>query len=115
MMGPNARRRANARWRADSDNQLVVFETEDHCTRQHIKDQGGLQMASDDTLARDDKIDSLFVDTSGLGHAGERALTQDQMCDTLAELVAEHGPVVAGVTEMGQFQAYVGIWPREEA
>ena len=50
------------------------------------------------------KIDSLFVDSSGLGQRGEPALTQGQFVKQIKAGLAY------GVTEAGQFQVRVGVF-----
>ena len=57
-------------------------------------------------------IDKLFVDRSGFGQEDERALTKSQFECKLAEIVAEYNTVYANLTEVGQFQVYMGIFKR---
>ena len=111
MYGLQTIKRMNAKSRQDSDNKLIRFDNPDQASLDYIKSQGGFQSASDTTLSREDRIEELFVDTSGFGRDYERALTQDQMCERLAELVETHGPIAVGIEEFGQFQAYLGVWP----
>ena len=111
MYSPRTLRRLNAEWRSESDNELIRVEYRTQTTMEFLESQGGLQFAPNETLERNDCIDNLFVDTSGYGSPGERALTQKQFCNRLADIVDEHGPVCIGITEAGQFQAYVGVWP----
>jgi hypothetical protein len=54
--------------------------------------------------------DDLFVDSSGWGLPGEPALTLDQFKARIGELLTVHPVLYVGVTEIGQFQCYVGVW-----
>jgi hypothetical protein len=56
------------------------------------------------------RLDTLFVDISGWGSPNEPALTQEQFFARLLALVAEHGTVLAALSEVGQFQGYVAVW-----
>jgi len=57
-----------------------------------------------------ERLDTLFVDTSGFGREGELALTQRQMFARLDELAEKHGPLLVALEEQGQFQGYVAVW-----
>ncbi len=57
-----------------------------------------------------ERVETLFVDTSGWGAEDEPALTLTQLEARLRELVEEHGPVQVATTDQGQFQAHLGVW-----
>jgi len=59
--------------------------------------------------------DSLFVDSSGWGSAGELAMTPDRFYRAVRSLIAEATPKTLGfaLVEVGQFQVYVGVFVRE--
>jgi hypothetical protein len=52
------------------------------------------------------EIDSLFVDSSGCGQRGEMALTIGQFLEKMKV------GLFYGVTEVGQFQAHVGVFEK---
>jgi hypothetical protein len=56
----------------------------------------------------------VFVDKSGWGEPGERALTKDQLAELLGRLArraAELGNTLGiGITEEGQFQIHLGLY-----
>jgi hypothetical protein len=56
------------------------------------------------------RIATLFIDLSGFGSPGEGAMTQDQFVGKIGQLIKEHGPVLIGLEEVGQFQGYVAVW-----
>lgn len=49
----------------------------------------------------------LFVDTSGWGQEGERALTFKETLGEMLNLTLEHGTLAWATIEHGQFQAYL--------
>lgn len=55
-------------------------------------------------------ISELFVDNSGFGQPDELALTQEQFEAKLHDLILEHGTLTAKLTNVGQFQVYVGLF-----
>ena len=61
---------------------------------------------------------SFFVDMTGLAHRGEAALTHEQFLDKARELYdqCEEEGFLPGfaITEVGQFQLYVGVFKRSE-
>lgn len=57
-------------------------------------------------------IKELFCDSSGLGASDELALTQDQFLKELTELLEEHEQLTAKITNVGQFQCYVGLFTK---
>jgi hypothetical protein len=59
-----------------------------------------------------DHVDTLFVDTTGLGAANEPALTHPQLQRELTKRLNEKDTFGYAVTEYGQFQAYVGVYRR---
>jgi hypothetical protein len=66
--------------------------------------------AGDDYDRDHERLDTLFVDTSGFGQPGEPALTMGQLGGRLRELTTEHGPVLLATVEQGQFQAHLAVW-----
>ena len=61
------------------------------------------------------RITTLFVDTSGFGRDDEPALSREQLKQKLIDLTEQYGPVLLGITEHGQFQAYIGVWKEGSA
>ncbi len=61
-----------------------------------------------------ERIDTLFVDTSGWGAPDEPALTQRQFLEKISELRTEHGPILLALEECGQFQGYCAVWKAED-
>lgn len=61
-----------------------------------------------------EEVAELFIDSSGWGHSGERALTIKESEIEVARLLKEHegSELVCGLTGIGQFQVYVTIWKR---
>lgn len=57
-------------------------------------------------------IKNLFVDNSGFGAEDEPAYTQSQFIRELTELLNEYGQLTATITDVGQFQVYVGLFIR---
>jgi len=59
-----------------------------------------------------ERIDTLFVDSSGFGSEDEPALTVDQFIEKLRTLVRENkdGGIRCAIVEEGQFQLYIGVW-----
>jgi hypothetical protein len=62
-------------------------------------------------------VAELFVDKTGTGLAGERALTQPAALRRVRELTGQSadGELYWGVVEDGPFQAYIGAWRRLDA
>ena len=57
-----------------------------------------------------DRLDTLFVDSSGYGSVGEAAMTMRAFTDRLCLLSEAHGSLLLAVEEAGQFQVYVAVW-----
>ena len=57
-----------------------------------------------------ERVDSLFVDSSGFGSPSEPALTATQLEAKLRELFAAHGELLLAIESVGQFQLHVGVW-----
>ena len=55
-----------------------------------------------------ERVDSLFVDSSGLGKRTEPALTIDELCDYI-ELYLDENRSYA-IRDVGQFQVYVNVF-----
>lgn len=55
---------------------------------------------------------SLFVDSSGFGSPGEPALTIGQLVHEIESLRRDDPDVGFGITDVGQFQLYVGVYRR---
>ena|SRR5579872_1588999 len=56
--------------------------------------------------------DTLFVDASGFGADNEAALSVSQLLAKLRELYAENSSFGYALIEVGQFQAYLGVFER---
>jgi hypothetical protein len=65
---------------------------------------------SDDFDESYDRIDSLFVDSTGFGGPHEPALTSNQLKYRLQKLYDEHGPLLLAIESVGQFQVNIGVW-----
>ena len=61
-----------------------------------------------------ERLDTLFIDISGMGSPSEPALTEAQLKKKLADLISEHGPVMIALEEVGQFQGHLAVWKEEE-
>jgi len=57
-----------------------------------------------------ERLETVFVDSSGFGAEGEPALTVDAFKARLCSLLGKHGPLLCAVEEQGQFQVYVAVW-----
>ena len=57
-----------------------------------------------------ERLETLFVDSSGLGAEDEAALTLKAFKGRLVDLFREHGPLLCAIEEQGQFQLYVAVW-----
>jgi hypothetical protein len=57
-------------------------------------------------------VETLFCDQSGLGAPHERALTKNQVVETVKDLLSEHGKLYAAITGEGQFQIYVSLFKK---
>lgn len=59
-----------------------------------------------------ERIDTLFVDSSGFGTDDEPALTIAQFIERLRELIRANRltGIRCAIIEEGQFQLYVGVW-----
>lgn len=55
-------------------------------------------------------VDTLFVDTSGLGSEDEPALTLRAFRERIVRDVQDGNRYSYAITEVGQFQAYVGVY-----
>jgi hypothetical protein len=60
--------------------------------------------------AEHERIETLFVDSSGFGAEGEGALTGRQFKDCLLKMLGDNGPLMLGIEDQGQFQLYVAVW-----
>jgi len=61
-----------------------------------------------------ERIDSLFVDSSGFGAPHEPALTANQLKMRLLTLLDEHGSILAAIESEGQFQVHLGVWKAKD-
>jgi len=66
--------------------------------------------SADDVDEKHERIDTLFCDSSGFGGPGEPALTRGQLEGRVEDLLEEHGDLLFGVVETGQFQLHMGVW-----
>lgn len=59
-----------------------------------------------------ERIDTLFVDSTGHGADDEPALTIDQLVEKLRELIRANKDtgIRCAIIEEGQFQLYIGVW-----
>jgi len=57
-------------------------------------------------------IKEFFVDSSGFGLEDEPALTRAQFLTKLEALLSTHGMLTAKLTNIGQFQIYIGLFKR---
>ena len=69
-----------------------------------------LGSACEDVDEDHERVETLFVDSSGFGSEGEPALTMRGFKVRLEELLNEHGPLLLAIEEQGQFQLYVAVW-----
>jgi hypothetical protein len=83
-------------------------------TQNNIKDVYRSKKCSIETaeLRGYELIENLFVDSSGWGAEDEPALTAGQFEKKLLDIIKEHGPVYAFLTDAGQFQVYLGLFKR---
>jgi hypothetical protein len=56
--------------------------------------------------------ENLFCDSSGFGQPDELALTQKQLVEKIEELVSEYGTIYTYITDIGQFQVYIGVYTK---
>ena len=66
--------------------------------------------ACSDVDAEHERIETLFVDSSGFGAEDEGALTGKQFKDCLLKMMGDNGPLLLGIEDQGQFQLYVAVW-----
>ena len=52
----------------------------------------------------------LFVDSSGLGHPSEPALTPEQLISLMAKLLSNKPTLGFGIVSEGQFQITIGVF-----
>lgn len=57
-----------------------------------------------------ERLATVFVDNSGFGTEGERALTLDGFKSRVRSLLRDHGSLLCAIEEAGQFQVHVAIW-----
>jgi len=57
-------------------------------------------------------VENLFVDSSGWGADDELAYTPAQFENKLTALLKEYGTLTAKITDVGQFQVYVGLFTK---
>lgn len=57
-------------------------------------------------------IKELFVDNSGFGASDEPALTRSQFEIELEAILTKHGELTAKITNVGQFQVYIGLFKK---
>lgn len=58
------------------------------------------------------KVDELFADHSGWGSPTEAALTPQQLKNKIIQLLDDTRILGFGITEVGQFQLYVGVYEK---
>lgn len=69
-----------------------------------------LGYACSDTDVERERLDTLFVDSSGFESEGGKALTIKAFKGRLLDLFREHGPLLCAIEVQGQFQLYVAVW-----
>lgn len=59
------------------------------------------------------EITTCFVDSSGVGRDDERAMTSTRFYSVLRDILKEEKQdVYLGITDMGQFQVYCGVYKK---
>ncbi len=66
--------------------------------------------ACEDVDEDHERVETLFVDSSGFGADDEPALSMRQFKIRVHELFEEHGPLLLAIEEQGQFQVHVAVW-----
>jgi hypothetical protein len=61
------------------------------------------------------KVDELFCDHSGFGSPGAPALTLDELRVRIVQHVRDGNRYSYGITEIGQFQLYLGVFVESKA
>lgn len=79
-----------------------------------IRDRGGIPYVGDFVPEGFEKIDDIFADTSGFGSSTEPADTLDQLLTKLRRYAEQHGTIYLGLTQVGEFQGYVGVFIETE-
>jgi hypothetical protein len=64
----------------------------------------------DEVDRTNERVATLFCDSSGFGSPGEPALTGEQLQAELIALQEKHGPLTAAIEQVGQFQLYLAVW-----
>ncbi len=78
--------------------------------RMPFKDIPHLGISCGDWDEEYERLDKLFVDSTGFGEEAEPALTVWEFLERLTELIAEHGDLYVALEDVGQFQAWVVVW-----
>ena len=99
-------RRAGDKARAEGEEPLKI--TSDSAP--YFDDLPFLSDEENNVDARLKRIDTLFVDVSGIGRDGEPAMSLSELRERLQGLVKAHETIHVGIVERGQFQAYLGVW-----
>jgi hypothetical protein len=73
-----------------------------------------LGYACDDIDQEHERLDTCFVDRSGLGGEGEPAMTALAFKHRVQALREQHGGLLVALEEIGQFQVYIAIWKEQE-
>lgn len=60
-----------------------------------------------------EKVEDLFADSSGFGRENEPALTVRGLKEKVKEYLREPGTHGFAITEIGQFQVYVGVFKKK--
>lgn len=57
-----------------------------------------------------ERVETLFVDSSGMGAENEPALTINQFKTQLKSLMGEYGSLKLAIEDQGQFQVHIAVW-----
>tara|TARA_B100000214_G_scaffold375160_1_gene360383 strand:- start:531 stop:824 length:294 start_codon:yes stop_codon:yes gene_type:complete len=87
----------------------------DHLRQLEEKSRFPFPSISEEELEKNNEegehVETLFVDSSGLGQSWEPALTFNQFVSKLEELITEHKEGLhLAITSVGQFQVYIDVW-----
>ena len=66
--------------------------------------------ACTDVDKESERLDTLFVDSSGFGAEDEPALTIRGFKERLSDLCRQHGPLMCAIEDQGPFQVHVAVW-----
>ena len=73
-----------------------------------------LGSACEDIDEQHERLETLFVDSSGFGRPGEAALTMEGFERAVEALHEEHGGLMLTIEEAGPFQVFIAVWKEKE-